>query len=116
MYTVLPFSIAAKLLSWVAPVCMVQGAESAGLHAAVLDSATQPVWDLKERALLTLKALLQAGHHHIDVLNSLDATTKLQSVGTWAEIQDTGYRDELQQLHASVLSMLAARPQHSDEL
>ena len=97
---------------------MVQGAESDGLHAAVLNSATQPVWDLRERALLTLKALLQAGDHHRRILSLLDAPAKLQSAGKWAEIQDTGYREELQQLHASVLSMLATSPGHapSDEL
>ena len=97
---------------------MVQGVESAGLHTAVLNSAIQPGWDLRERSLLTLKALLQAGDHHVHILNSLDAFTKLHSIGKWAEIDDIGYREELQQLHASVLGMLATFPRHapSDEL
>lgn len=97
---------------------LVQGAESAGLQMAVLNCATQPGWDLKERALLTLKALLQAGTNNLRVLSSLDALAKLQHLGKWIEIEDTGYREELQQLHASVLRMLAAGPRYalSDEL
>lgn len=98
--------------------CLVQGAESAGLELAVLSSVVQPGWDIRERALLTLKALLQAEEGNVQVFNSLGASIKLQSLGSWAEIQDTGYREELHQLHAFVLSLLASSPRHapSDEL
>ncbi|KAK9838676.1 hypothetical protein WJX74_001124 [Apatococcus lobatus] len=83
-----------------------QGAESAGLHAAVLSSAVQSGWDIKERAMLTLAALLKADAHSVHLLNALGAATKLQE--NWSELQDVGYREELQQLHASVIHMLAS--------
>lgn len=87
-----------------------QDAETAGLHAAVLRCASQPGWDIKERALLALEALLSADTQNKHVLDSLSASTKLQSAGSWTELEDEGYREEMQQLQDSVLSKLTADP------
>ena len=87
-----------------------QGAETAGLQAAVLRCASQPGWDIMERALLALEALLRADARNKHVLDSLSAAAKLQSAGNWSELEDEGYREEMQQLHESVLGMLTANP------
>ena len=65
----------------------------------------QEAWDLHERALLALEALLKADERSAEVLEASGAAEKLRSI-SWLELEDDGYREELQQLHASVLKLL----------
>ncbi len=74
---------------------------------------------MRERALRTLLAVLQADPANAAILNGEGAASSLQNIAGWTEVEDEGYREELHQLHAGILNLLAGAPgaaQAKDEL
>ena len=91
---------------------ILQVPEVQGLHAAILRCATQASCDIRERALQSIKILLEAdGAGYTQILDALGAATELQQTSGCNEPNDVGYREGLLELHTSVIHALVSNRQ-----